>query len=130
MKFKKNNKTHDEIMKELAAKYKVAKAKNNERKIKREIFKLRFPFKLQLKFNKLIVLCSIVAIIAYTVAAILLQKYTQMELSPTLTTCVYAFFGTELLSLAGIKVFDTKFSQAEPSNAENNIIENDPDAVG
>ena len=53
-----------------------------------------------------------------------------MELSPTLTTCVYAFFGTELLGLAGIKICDTKFTQNEPSNISENVIEDDPDAVG
>jgi len=129
MKFKKKNKTHDEILKELAAKYKVAKAKRDERKIKWAILKLYLPFRFTLKFNKLIVLISIVAIISYTVAAILLQKYTMMELSPTLTTCVYAFFGTELLGLAGIKMCDTKFAQSEPSSISENI-ESDPDAVG
>ena len=51
------------------------------------------------------------------------------EISPTLTTCVYGFFGTELLGLAGIKIFDTKYQQIESNSAEN-IIENDPDAVG
>ena len=91
---------------------------------------MRIPFHIKLKFNKVIVSLSIVAIIAYTVAAILLQKYTMMELSPTLTTCVYAFFGTELIGLAGIKICDTKFIQSEPSNISENIIENDPDAVG
>jgi len=129
MKFKKKNKTHDEILKELAAKYKVAKAKRDERKIKWAILKLYLPFRFTIKFNKLIVLLSIVAIISYTITAILLQKYTMMELSPTLTTCVYAFFGTELLGLAGIKMCDTKFAQCEPSNISENI-ENDPDAVG
>ena len=53
-----------------------------------------------------------------------------MELSPTLTTCVYAFFGTELIGLAGIKICDTKFMQCEPSNISEKIIESDPDAVG
>lgn len=129
MKFRKKNKTHDEIIKELAAKYKIAKAKRNERKLKLEILKLYLPFRLTLKFNKLIVLLSIVAIISYTVAAILLQRCIQMEISPTLTTCVYAFFGTELLGLAGIKICDTKFTQIEPSNISENIID-DPDAVG
>lgn len=61
--------------------------------------------------------------------AILLQKYTLVELSPTLTTCVYGFFGTELLGLAGIKIFDTKYQQIE-GNVTENIIETDPDAVG
>lgn len=128
MKLKRKQKTHDEKMCELALKYKLAKQKRNERILKYEIIKMSLPFRITLKFNKLIVLLSIVAIIAYTVAAILLQKYTMTELSPTLTTCVYGFFGTELLGLAGIKIFDTKYQQVE-SNLTENII-NDPDAVG
>jgi len=120
-------KSHERTMKELGRKLQIAEMKREEWEIKYEIFKSYLPFRLKLKFNKLIVLLSIVAIIAYTVAAILLQKYTMMELSPTLTTCVYAFFGTELLGLASIKICDTKFTQIE-----NNVTENidDPEAVG
>lgn len=127
MKLKRKAKTHEQKMQELAAKYKVAKQKRNERILRYQIIKMSLPFRLTLKFNKLIVLLSIVAIISYTVAAILLQKYTMTELSPTLTTCVYGFFGTELLGLAGIKIFDTKYQQIE-SNITENI--NDPEAVG
>ena len=127
MKLKRKQKTHDEKMRELTAKYKIAKQKRNERRLKYEIIKMSLPFRLTLKFNKLIVLLSIVAIISYTVAAILLQKYTMTELSPTLTTCVYSFFGTELLGLAGIKIFVTKYQQIE-GNVTENI--NDPEAVG
>lgn len=127
MKLKRKVKTHEQKMRELAAKYQVAKQKRDERKLKYEIIKMSLPFRLTLKFNKLIVLLSIVAIISYTVAAILLQKYTMTELSPTLTTCVYGFFGTELLGLAGIKIFDTKYQQIE-SNVTENI--NDPEVVG
>lgn len=127
MKLNRKQKTHEQKMQELAVKYKIAKQKRNERKLKYEIIKMSLPFQLTLKFNKLIVLLSIVAIISYTVAAILLQKYTMTELSPTLTTCVYGFFGTELLGLAGIKIFDTKYQQIESNIAENI---NDPDAVG
>lgn len=127
MKLKRKHKTHDEKMQELALKYKLAKQKRNERILRYEIIKMSLPFRITLKFNKLIVILSIVAIISYTVAAILLQKYTMTELSPTLTTCVYGFFGTELLGLAGIKIFDTKYQQIE-SNITENI--NDPDAVG
>lgn len=129
MKLERKQKTHEQKMQELAVKYKIAKQKRNERKLKYEIIKMSLPFRLTLKFNKIIVLLSIVAIISYTVAAILLQKYTMTELSPTLTTCVYGFFGTELLGLAGIKIFDTKYQQIE-GNVTENIIENDPDAVG
>lgn len=127
MKLKRKQKTHDEKMRELALKYQLAKQKRNERILKYKIIKMSLPFRITLKFNKLIVLLSIVAIISYTVAAILLQKYTMTELSPTLTTCVYGFFGTELLGLAGIKIFDTKYQQIE-NNVTENI--NDPEAVG
>ena len=121
--------THDETIEELKRKKRIAEMKCEERALKLEILKLKIPFHVKLKFNKLIVLLSIVAIISYTIVAILLQKYTLVELSPTLTTCVYGFFGTELLGLAGIKIFDTKYQQIESNSAEN-IIENDPDAVG
>lgn len=125
--FRKKFKSHTQVIEELRRKQRIAQMKCEERKLKYEIFKLYLPFHFKLKFNKIIVLLSIVAIISYTVAAILLQKYTMTELSPTLTTCVYGFFGTELLGLAGIKIFDTKYQQVE-SNLTENI--NDSDAVG
>ena len=121
-------KSHERTMKELGRKLQIAEMKHEERELKYKIFKSYIPFRFKLKFNKLIVLLSIVAIISYTIAAILLQKYTMTELSPTLTTCVYGFFGTELLGLAGIKIFDTKYQQIE-SNLTDNIID-DPEAVG
>ena len=126
--FKRYYQTHNETIAELERKKRIAEMKCDERKLKLDILKLYFPFHFNLKFNKLIVLLSIVAIISYTIAAILLQKYTMTELSPTLTTCVYGFFGTELLGLAGIKIFDTKYQQIE-SNVTENIID-DPEAVG
>ncbi len=128
--FKRYYQTHDETIEELERKKRIAEMKCEERQLKLEILKLRFPFRFKPKFNKIIVSLSIVAIISYTVAAILLQKNTMTELSPTLTTCVYAFFGTELLGLAGIKMCDTKFTQCEPNNISENINGNDPDAVG
>ena len=128
--FKRYYQTHDETINELERKKRIAEMKCEERKLKLDILKLYFPFHIKPKFNKVIVSLSIVAIILYTIAAILLQKYIMMELSPTLTTCVYAFFGTELLGLAGIKIYNTKYTQYEPSNISENINENDIDAVG
>lgn len=115
-------KTHANTMRELEKKKQIAEMKCEERKLKIEIFRLSIPFRFCIKFNKLIVLLCVAAIISYTVAAILLQKYIGIEISPTLTTCVFAFFGTELLGLAGIKMVDTKF------NPEQNLP--DSDAVG
>lgn len=127
MLFRTKQKSHERTMRELERKLQIAEMKCNERKLRYKIIKTYLPFRIMLKFNKLIVISSIAVIIAYTIAAIFVQLYTQAELSPTLTTCVYSFFGTELLGLAGIKIFDTKYQQIE-SNVTENI--NDPDAVG
>ena len=107
-------------MNKLQRKKRIAEMKYEERKLKYEILKLYIPLlRIRLKFNKLIVLLCIVAIISYTIAAILLQMYTSMEISSTLTTCVYGFFGTELLGMAGIRIFDKKFENRESSDISN-----------
>lgn len=105
--------THEKMMEQLERKKRIAERKYEERKLKMEIFKTYLPFRFKFQFNKFIVIFCIAAIIAYTIAAILLQKYIQMELSPTLTTCVYAFFGTELIGLVGIKIVDTRSNKSE-----------------
>lgn len=109
-------------MEYLKTKKRIAEMKLEERKLKWEILKTYLPFPIVLKFNKLIVLFCIVVIVSYTIAAILLQKYSGVEVSPTLTTCIFAFFGTELMGLAGIKIMDTKFSTVQDKL--------DSDAVG
>lgn len=124
-----NYKTHNETIKELKRKQRIAEMKYEERKLKLEILKLYLPFHINIKFNKIIVLSCIAAIVIYTTAALLLQKYTMTEPSPTLTTCVYAFFGTELLGLAGIKICDTKFtnqgSNIDYSNTDSSFYDDD-----
>lgn len=123
--FRKRYLTHDQIIDRLERKKRIAEMKCKERKLKMEIFKIYCPFSFKFQFNKFIVIFCIAAIIAYTIAAILLQKYTYMELSPTLTTCVYAFFGTELIGLVGIKICDTKFEKGQSGEVSENIIEKD-----
>ena len=53
------------------------------------------------------VIFSIMAILTYTVVAIVLFTFWQVEMD-TLTTCFYGFFGGEVFSLALIKVFKLK----------------------
>ena len=53
------------------------------------------------------VIFSIMAILIYTVVAIVLFTFWQVEMD-TLTTCFYGFFGGEVFSLALIKVFKIK----------------------
>ena len=50
----------------------------------------------------LVVVC--VMIFLYTAASFVLQYYTGVEVSATLTTSWFAFWGVELFALAGIRV--------------------------
>ena len=59
------------------------------------------------------------AIIAYTVADFVLQYFTSIEVSPTLTTCWFAFWGTEIIALAAIKTSKVKHM----NNIDGNIDE-------
>lgn len=124
---KKEKLSYKKELERLISKKQIARIKRTERKLKLDIVKMYLPH-FHFKFNKFIVIFCIAAIISYTIAAILLQKYTMTELSPTLTTCFFAFFGTELIGLAGIKCFDTKFSNDDIDSEKANI--DDDDAVG
>ena len=54
----------------------------------------------------LVLIC--IMIILYTVANFALQYFTSVEVSPTLTTAWFAFWGTELVALAAIKTSKLK----------------------
>lgn len=51
----------------------------------------------------------ILAVIIYTIAAFVLQFVGQTEISPSLTVAYFAFWGTELISLATIKNTKSKY---------------------
>lgn len=55
------------------------------------------------KTSNIMLAVSIVCILAYTIASLTIQYFTGMEVSSTLTTCFYTFWGSELFFLAGIK---------------------------
>ena len=57
----------------------------------------------------LVIIC--IMIICYAVANFVLQYYTQIEVSPTLTTSWFAFWGVELISLTAIKTSKIKHNQ-------------------
>ena len=54
-----------------------------------------------------------VMIISYTVATFALQYFTTVEISPTLTTAWFAFWGTELVALAAIKTTKVKHQKED-----------------
>ena len=60
--------------------------------------------KIKLKKSDLVLICSIVAVVVYTIAAIILQWHTAVEISPTLTEKWYQFWTIEIVALSGIKI--------------------------
>ena len=54
----------------------------------------------------LVLICTM--IILYTIADFVLQYFTSIEVSPTLTTAWFAFWGTELVALAAIRTSKLK----------------------
>lgn len=55
------------------------------------------------KVSNIMLVLICIMIILYTVANFALQYFTTIEVSPTLTTAWFAFWGTELVALAAIK---------------------------
>ena len=70
----------------------------------------------------LILIC--IMIILYTVANFALQYFATIEVSPTLTTAWFAFWGTELVALAAIKNQKVKYNYDN-----NNVITNDEEVI-
>ena len=57
----------------------------------------------------LVLICTM--IILYTVANFALQYFTTIEVSPTLTTAWFSFWGVELIALTAIKTTKVKHGQ-------------------
>lgn len=71
----------------------------------------------------LVVIC--IMIICYAVANFALQYFTQIEVSPTLTTSWFAFWGVELVSLTAIKTSKIKHGQ----DGDNVSVEDDTEGI-
>ena len=63
---------------------------------------------------------SIIIILIYSIAEFIVSSITGIEHS-TLTTCVYAFFGTEIASCAFIKVYKIKNESVDFDNEESEV---------
>lgn len=61
-----------------------------------------------MKVSNKMLIASVLAIVSFTIAAIVLQFYNGVELSSTLITCWYTFWTCELFALMGIKITKVK----------------------
>lgn len=69
-------------------------------------------------FCKRVVIFCITFIVLYIIVAVTFNFLLQIELSPTLTTCVFGFFGTELGACAFVRIMQGKYEQVETQKQE------------
>lgn len=67
----------------------------------------------------LVLICTM--IILYAAASFALQYFVQTEISSTLTTAWFSFWGCEILALSGIKI--SKVIKGEISSIEEETVE-------
>lgn len=70
------------------------------------------------RFLKCIVIFSIAFIVLFTVISMFLNYRIGLELSPTLTTSVYGFFGTELAVSGLIKIVENYLEKDKEKGEE------------
>lgn len=66
------------------------------------------PEKKKKKISNIMLVIVMIAIVSYAAANFILQYYTNIEVSSTLTTCWFTFWGAEIFALAGIKISKVK----------------------
>ena len=92
-----------------------------EKKI-RDAYAEYWPEKKEKKTSNVMLVVIVIAIVAYFIADYILQTKMGAEISPTLTTCWFVFWGTEVAALAGIKVTkickDNNFNDASQDNSD------------
>ena len=81
--------------------YKAEKALRDE-------YSVYAPDKKKKKISNIMLVIVMTSIILYSVANFALQYFASVEVSPTLTTCWFTFWGAEVFALAGIKISKVK----------------------
>lgn len=88
-------------------KLKKIKIKGERQKIKYEIeskYAKYYPSKNGKKVSNIMLVIIVASIVIYTAASFWLAYKTGVSIDSTLTTCFYAFWTVEVLSLAGIRI--------------------------
>lgn len=88
----------------------------------RDAYAEYLPDRKKRKTSNIVLAISIGTVLLYTIASFWIVYVRGISMDPTLTTCVYAFFGSELLILAGIKGVKVVTGY--------NLMQNDENTVG
>ena len=100
--------TEKKFQKKLA---KIQKRGEQYKKIKQleEEYSQYMPPKKERAVSNIMLVVIVTAIIGYFLANLWLQCHLGLEISPTLTGCWFAFWGTEICALAAIKTSKSKY---------------------
>ena len=102
----------------------------------KEAYNAYLPERKKRKVSNILLVVVVTAITAYTVANMWITYTTGVSIDSTLTTCVYAFFSSELFLLAGIKIskiknnYDTTSSEESTCTTDEEIECVDEDVCG
>jgi biotin transporter BioY len=75
------------------------------------------------KVSNIMLVLICIMIILYAIANFVLQYFTSIEVSPTLTTAWFSFWGVELVSLTTIKVTKVRHGEIQNNEVEDIINE-------
>jgi H+/gluconate symporter-like permease len=117
-------------LKRFQKKLRKIKIKGERQKARHELeskYAQYYPHKNGKKVSNIMLAIIVIAIVGYTAADFILQYYTGNEISSTLTTCWFSFWGAEIIALTGIKVSKVLKASSEESS-DDEII--DDDSVG
>lgn len=87
------------------------------------------PERKKRKVSNMLLLVAVIAIIAYTVANIWVTYTTGTTIDPTLTTCFYAFWTSEIFALMGIKLSKVKSNYDNTSCDESYFVEDEVESL-
>ena len=75
------------------------------------------------KTSTVMVVVSCIMVTLYAAADFMLQYFAGVEVSPTLTTAWFAFWGTELVALAAITTTKVKHKKKEETTENTEVQE-------
>ena len=115
-------------MRERLFRWKLKRIKRRGERYKREYILRKayakyIPERKKRKVSNILLVVSVVAITTYTVANMWIAYTTGVSIDSTLTTCLYAFFSSELFLLAGIKISKIKNNYNTISSDESGFVE-------
>ena len=70
------------------------------------------------KVSNIVLIAACIAVVSYAITAVVAHFVTGVELSPTLTTAWFSFWGVEIIALATIKNCKTRHSADDQEGEE------------